>query len=70
MISKGTRVKILRGGVHKGETGKVINIFPVVISEDSNPSTFIYEVEIDYDFLYDPIEYVLVKEDELTTNFN
>ena len=70
MISKGTRVKILRFGVFFFLTGRVINIFPVVISEDSNPSTFIYEVEIDYDFLYDPIEYVLVKEDELTTNFN
>ncbi len=56
------RVKILKPGYYKGQTGIVSEVIPLAEADRR-----IYEITLDCDFLYDPTEYILVKDTELTS---
>lgn len=55
------RVKILKPGYYKGQTGTVNEVIPL-----AEAGKKIYEITVDCDFLYDPTEYILVRDTELT----
>lgn len=61
MIKINSRVQVKLPGRYNGETGEIIEIFPV---KDS--SKVIYKIRIDA-CIYDPIETLLIEEDYLIT---
>lgn len=60
MLKINDRVQVIRPGGFKGSLGRVNEVFEL------KSGGFIYEIRIDNDFLYDLVEFLLVKDNELT----